>query len=191
MSDRQLALFPRVGRMKIIGIAGKAGSGKDTLAGYLVANHGFVRVALADPLRRFVSDITGLSMDELTAGPMKEAPLQWLGGTSPRRLMQTVGTEWGRDMIDRDLWLKVARRRIEAADAAGATGVVIPDIRFENEAMLVRGMGGEVVVVERPDVAAVTTHSSERPLASGCVDSVIPNDGSLRDLEIYALGLAN
>lgn len=176
--------------MKIVGISGKAGSGKDTLAGFL-GEQGFIRIALAEPLRRFVSDITGLSMEELTAGPLKEAPLDWLGGTSPRRLMQTIGTEWGREMIDESLWLKVAARRVEEARAGGAAGVVIPDVRFENEAMLVRELGGSVVVVDRPGVASVADHASERPLPSWLVDHTVVNSGTLAQLRAAAQGLAN
>ncbi|NIJ81176.1 hypothetical protein FHT10_002333 [Xanthomonas arboricola] len=187
----QMPLFPAGGPMKIVGISGKAGSGKDTLAGFLVEHQGFVRIALAEPLRRFVSDITGLSMEDLTAGPLKEAPLDWLGGTSPRRLMQTIGTEWGRDMIDESLWLKVAARRVEEARAFGAAGVVIPDVRFENEAMLVRELGGSVVVVDRPGVASVADHTSERPLPSGLVDHTVVNSGTLAQLRAAAQELAN
>ncbi len=85
--------------MKIIGLHGLARSGKDTLASYLVEHHGFVRIGLADPLRKFVSDITGIPLEDLMDGPTKETPLEWLNNKSPRVLMQTLGTEWGRELI--------------------------------------------------------------------------------------------
>ncbi|MEU9859193.1 hypothetical protein AB0E19_38720, partial [Streptomyces sp. NPDC047974] len=90
--------------MKIIGITGRARSGKDTLAEFLVSDHGFVKLSFAAPIRAFVADITGLPVSAMEDGPLKEEPLDWLNGQTPRRLMQTVGTEWGREMIDRDLW---------------------------------------------------------------------------------------
>jgi len=43
--------------MAIIALAGKAGAGKDTFADVLVKNHGFTRVALADPLRELCSKV--------------------------------------------------------------------------------------------------------------------------------------
>ena len=41
---------------RLIGLAGRAGAGKDTIADRLVANHGFVRVAFADKLKSIISD---------------------------------------------------------------------------------------------------------------------------------------
>lgn len=55
----------------IIGISGKAGSGKDTVADYLVANHGFVRMALADEMKRFAKQVFDFS-DQQLWGPSFE-----------------------------------------------------------------------------------------------------------------------
>src|SRR4051812_35641591 len=101
--------------MKIIGITGQARSGKDTLAGALIeiAESG-VKMSFADPLRAFVSTVTGVPHAELVDGPKKEAPLTEFGGRSPRQMMQTLGTEWGRDLIHADIWITVARRRLES-----------------------------------------------------------------------------
>lgn len=49
----------------IIGISGKAGSGKDTLADILVRKHGFVKVALADPMKRFCMELFGFTEEQL------------------------------------------------------------------------------------------------------------------------------
>jgi len=176
--------------MNIIGITGRARSGKDTLASFLVDHHGYVRVGLADPLRNFVGEITGLSQDELMDGSTKEAPLPWLGGISPRRMMQTLGTEWGRDLVDDQLWLKVAERAIDKARRTGAPGVVIPDIRFDNEAQMVKALGGAVVRLERPDTGAVEAHSSEAGVHPELVSEVIQNDRSMSHLARWAEALA-
>ncbi len=176
--------------MKIIGITGRARSGKDTLAHFLVDHHGYVRVGLADPLRGFVSTITGLTTEELTDSSLKEAPLPWLGGISPRRMMQTLGTEWGRDLVDDQLWLKVAQRAIEKAQRNGAPGVVIPDVRFDNEAEMVRAMGGEVVLLTRDGTAAVEAHSSESGVSEHLIDEHIENNTTVRYLAIQAEILA-
>ncbi|WP_295842560.1 adenylate kinase [uncultured Xanthomonas sp.] len=176
--------------MKIIGIHGRARSGKDTLARFLVDHHGFHRVALADPLREFVSAITGIPYEALVDGPAKEEPLSWLNDRSPRYMMQTLGTEWGRQMVDDQLWLKVAHRRVEEARKQGYAGVVIPDVRFDNEAEFVSDLGGTVVEVVRPGVAAVAAHSSEAGVSPDLIHFTVHNDGTLLDLARYAETLA-
>lgn len=168
--------------MKIIGIHGRARSGKDTLASFLVDHHGFHRIGLADPLRRFVGDITGLSEEQLMDGAVKEEPIPWLNDKSPRYLMQTLGTEWGRALVSDGVWLAVAHAKIEAARKAGFAGVVIPDIRFDNEAEWVNEMGGEVVHLVRPGAVQVNAHASENGIADHLVEYLIVNNGTLGDL---------
>lgn len=60
--------------------------------------------------------------------------------------MQTVGTEWGHDMIHRDLWVKVVEQKIRQVRREGATGVVVSDVRFDNEADFIRDWHGGAVV---------------------------------------------
>lgn len=194
--------------MKIIGITGVARSGKDTLATYLVEHHGFSRIALADPLREFVSSIADIPFEQLLDGPAKEQPVDWLGGRTPRYMMQTLGTEWGRNKVDREVWLKVARRRIEKAARWGES-VVIPDVRFDNEAEMVRQMGGEVIQVVRPGVGLKLSgwrsqvarvlpkgaqkylvHPSERGVNPFLIDCTVQNSGSITDLAVVAETLA-
>jgi hypothetical protein len=176
--------------MKIIGITGRARSGKDTLAGYLVDNHGFAKITLAGPIRRFIGELTGLSEAELTDGPLKEAPLAWLGGVSPRRMMQTLGTEWGRNMIADELWLLVAQREIEKAKRNGMAGVVISDVRFDNEAEFVKALGGHVFEISRGAAPAVGAHVSEAGVSDHLVDDGFSNNGPKHELARLAAFLA-
>jgi len=175
--------------LKIIGITGRARSGKDTLANFLVDDHGFLKLSFAAPLRAFVADITGMTIAEMEDGPAKEAPLDWLDGKTPRYLMQTVGTEWGREMIDRDLWVKVVENKIRQARREGAAGVVISDVRFDNEAAFIRQWGGRVVEVVRPGAAAVSAHVSEAGVSVEHLDGLYVNSGALSELRMYASGL--
>lgn len=129
-----------------------------------------------------MSSITGLSVEELTDGPLKEANLGWIN-TSPRRLMQTVGTEWGRDTVDEHLWLKVAYRRAFWAVSSGDRVIVIPDVRFENEARFIKEqMGGVIVSVRRPSpfsAPTIAAHSSEQGLGSFVPDFNFNNDSTV------------
>jgi hypothetical protein len=180
------------GTVKIIGINGVARSGKDTLAGFLVEDHGFDQESFAAPIRQCVSLITGIPMADLIDGPLKEQPIEWLGCVTPRYLMQTLGTEWGRQLVHPEIWLRVMERKLYAAADRGVSGVAISDVRFDNEAEFVREtMNGTVVSVERPGVKPVQAHASEAGIARGLIDQVIRNDGSLEDLRTKAQVLGN
>lgn len=167
----------------IYGITGPARSGKDTLANLLVNRRGFTRVALADPLRVMVATLTGMTFQQMLDSPEKELPHPRLGGVSPRRAMQTLGTEWGRDLVWNNLWIEHAMDKAQAADGP----VVIPDVRFENEAAAVRARGGKVIHMVRPGAAAVEGHISEAGVAFVEGDVVVLNDGDMDDLKRHVL----
>lgn len=176
--------------MKIIGISGVARSGKDTLAKMLISEAGeAVHMSFAAPIREFVARLLGLPLKDLLDGPVKEQPIPELGGKSPRQLMQTLGTEWGREMIDPDLWIKVARWRLGdlKKDLFPPKIVVFSDVRFDNEAEMIRSMGGTIVVLRRPHATQVEAHRSEAGLSQFlATDIVIDNSGSIFDLNVAA-----
>lgn len=168
----------------IIGLCGLAGSGKDTVAGILSKHHRFAVISFAGPIYGAVSGITGLSPRELKDRDIKEEPIPWLG-KSPRELLQTLGTEWGREMVCDDIWIKIAMRRA-AEYAREGWNVAITDVRFENEAEAIRSAGGQVWQVRRTAAGLqgpTGQHSSEAGVPDHLVDQVIWNDGELEDLE--------
>lgn len=170
----------------IIALTGAAGSGKDAVAGILCSHYGFVPCKMASPIYEALEVITGVSRDDLMARETKEKPIPWIG-KSPRELLQTLGTEWGRNLVSEDIWVNSARMRIREAVQLGFS-VVISDVRFKNEVEWVRGDGGAVWHVERPNIGSdgctsqAATHSSERQLSKDDADLVINNTGSLADL---------
>ena len=154
--------------MQLIGLTGRTGCGKDTIASFLCEAHGFVQIALADPLRDGLKAMLGVTDEQLHRRDLKEATIDWIG-RSPRELLQTLGTEWGREHVAADLWLRVAARRIDRIKASPpclhVAGIVISDIRFENEADWLRKQGGQVWHIkgrssDTSDKAA--THRSEQ-----------------------------
>mgnify|MGYP001586797624 CR=1 FL=1 len=161
--------------MTLIGIAGKAGSGKDTVAGYLCNAYGFVRYGLADPIKQML-EVLGVT-PECWQPEHKEQPIGPFG-KSPRRMAQTLGTEWGRHLIHPDIWLLMADRFIDSAQHS----VVISDVRFENEAAWIRARGGQVWHLQRPSATAVEAHTSEVGVSFRAGDGVLINDGSLSSL---------
>lgn len=100
-------------------------------------------------------------------------------GKSPRELMQTLGTEWGRNFVNEDLWLILARQRLLKL----GPGMVIADVRFDNEALWVRKLGGRIIHVRRDLAERVKQHASEVGVTMEEGDGVIVNNGTLEELQ--------
>lgn len=175
----------RAARPRLVGLAGRAGSGKSLASETLVAN-GWSLVKFAAPgksmLRTFFS-YTGMTDEEIERrieGDLKEEPCDWLRGKSPRVAMQTIGGDWGRGMIADDIWINLWRRAVRSEFLKGRN-VVVDDVRYANEADVIRASGGVILMIERPDNSKeVPDHSSERFLFQA--DSTVLNDGSKEDL---------
>jgi len=231
--------------MTLVGISGQAGSGKDTVADRLVTDHGFVKVGLADPLKRFGKEVFGFTEEQLwgpsemrnalddryqlcemrssgvrftpavkirslratcgggwfnAAKALLEYGPEWLrevlpdqdpkeamyllcfwfeslghhyANLSPRIMLQNLGTEWGRQHTDENIWVNCMLRAAEALEGdfqynydrcQGVifrdridrpenrwipAGVVVSDIRFANELMAVKNAGGKLVRIHR------------------------------------------
>lgn len=150
---------------RLYGLTGKKRVGKDT-AGQALVEVGYVKAAFADALKMMLAtflSIRGASEDEiyeLVEGQLKEAPTDYLFGATPRKAMQTLGTEWGRNCISETLWVDTLREAIENALSLGAR-VVVTDVRFNNEANMIRALGGSVVHITRPNLVQVDLHASE------------------------------
>lgn len=155
-------------RVTYIGIAGAKRAGKDTLARGLAEALAPIPVdSFAAPIRRFVADLLGWSLEELEQ--RKEDVV--MPGVTPRRMMQTLGTEWGRNLVDPELW-------VASAFARNPTGAILSDVRFRDEARAIRDDHGVVIRVSRPGFEpGRDTHASERPLPANLVDIELVNDG--------------
>jgi hypothetical protein len=157
---------------KVIGFAGRAGAGKNTAAEVVASDAGGIVIGFADPLYQAVAAAVGVPEEVLRDRATKEVPLPI--GRSPRHLLQTLGTEWGREHVRPDLWVYRARQRIEEAGMAGVPIVAICDVRFPNEVELVRELGGEIWWIDRPDLDA-GDHVSERQLVPNNCDRIVFN----------------
>lgn len=167
----------------LIGITGKAGAGKDTVAEYLWRKHGFVRIAFADPLKRAVQEIFGLSDEQTWGREHKEVPVHYWG-MSPRRMMQLLGTDCIRKQFGGDVWVKrwvLSYKLVSETDC-----VVVPDVRFVEEADAIRRNGGKVIRISRGAENGLgheaKRHESEMGLPDEYVSHTISNDGSFDDL---------
>lgn len=159
---------------RLIALVGLAGSGKSTAAQHLTTNHGYRVEKLAGPLKGMLRAL-GLTESHIE-GELKEVPCDLLGGRTPRYAMQTLGTEWGRDLIHPSLWVNAWM------DRARNGLVVTDDCRFENEAEAVRRLGGIIVRVVRPSHGNGAGHASESGQARIVADLDIVNNGTTADL---------
>jgi|SRR5690606_32629235 len=168
----------------LIGLHGRARTGKDTAARYLAAQWCLYSYAFADPIKAAIAQLFNLTHAHIE-GNLKETLLPTIG-KSPRQLMQLLGTEWGRRQVHPELWLLLAGQNIAnqlEIDQSHYNGVVIRDVRFENEAEWIRCQGGHVVHILRADAEAVSAHSSESGIGIHDNDFVIHNEGTIEDFQ--------
>lgn len=167
---------------KLIGIYSSAAqSGKTTAARYLLARYGYRVVPFAQTLKEMtVPMLCALGYTEPQAYHLLQENKEFTlpVGVTVRQILRTLGTEWGRDCIHPDIWLMCWKKRIE-----GLALVTVDDVRFINEAELVKSLGGVMVRIDRPGTYTERQHSSEGSLDHyEKFDYVVKNDGDLQDL---------
>jgi len=130
----------------------------------------------------------GLSAEEYADSAAKEEVIEWLG-VSYRHAAQTLGTEWGRNCIAPNIWVLLAQNFVarqialnQLDDVPLVKGVVLSDVRFQNEADWVRAAGGRVFHITRQSAAAVRDHPSEHGVPVRNEDALIINFGTKEDL---------
>lgn len=168
-------------KTKLIGIAGKKGAGKDTAAQYLSRVYGLRILSFADPIKDALAVMFGVPVSLFHDPETKEIPSPELLGFSPRFLMQTLGTEWGRDTVRSTLWIDLLIRKAKKVRSSYA-GVVVPDVRFDNEAEAIRSAGGAIWLIRRNQETAADQHPSEVGVSPSLIDFTIDNTRDLRVL---------
>ena len=146
----------------IIGFMGLAGAGKTTAAQALwrACATSCSVMSFATPLKEAVKQLC-LFSDEQVHGDLDAKSLvdpRW--GFSPRQAMQMIGTDCVREMLCKDFWVRRMRLAIEESLARI---IIIDDVRFGDEADLIKGLGGHVVMIKRPGGPTLPWHASENP----------------------------
>jgi energy-coupling factor transporter ATP-binding protein EcfA2 len=178
------SLCPQAGPRAIIGVTGHKGSGKDTFAKVVTQVLGEDKVAvvkfadcLKDMLRTMFryAGADAATIEECVEGDLKEVPAPPLNGATPRRAMVTLGTEWGRELIDENIWADLTKRHIQSNPDLAGKVVLVTDVRFPNEAEVIAELGGSLIRVNRPDLCPDRTHASERSIDALKAQEVFTN----------------
>jgi NTP pyrophosphatase (non-canonical NTP hydrolase) len=179
--------------MNIVGITGRAGAGKDTIADYLVEEYGYVKVSFATPLKEKVKERFNLKDGDFDPD-VKEEGFECFGFKaiedhedddmfgplfSARDWLQWLGTEFARELFGQDCWANLLERRLK--EYPPGTKFVISDVRFENEAAWLGAIGGTLLKVTR-DGKTAQDHVSEKGVSWCYVYHEIENKGSIEEL---------
>lgn len=172
---------------RLIGVTGYARHGKDTLASVLTRELGYTRVALADKMKELLlvldpivdayANVNGTRLSDLVEEEGWDGAKQL---PEVRRLLQVFGTQVGRQGLGEDVWIE-ALARGTMGFYGGTRRIVIPDVRFPNEAAFIHRLGGEVWRVKRPgfDNGIGVAHDSERYISGLIVDEEFVNADSV------------
>lgn len=175
----------------IIGLSGYAQSGKDTVAGMLIGLHGYESRAFAEPMRTALYKLNPIVLEDGTRLQPIIDEFGWEHAkkhTDTRRLLQVLGTDIGREMFGEDFWVLQAIKGLHPTQ-----DIVFTDVRFPNEAAMVKKGMGQVWRVRRPGYVPVNNHPSESSLDNWEFDQYIDNDSDLDSLKhkvTVALNLA-
>lgn len=175
----------------IIGIAGKAGSGKDTFTRRLTEAHGFTRVAFADPLKELARKIDPIVQAPGWAPMRLTAAESFFGAEGAkklpevRRFYQELG-QGVREIIGAETWVDLAFEKVWGIVSSGGN-VVITDVRHPNEVAMIQEFHISTVLrIDRPGAGlggGLGAHPSEQVLN---IERVVLNDGSIEDLHVKA-----
>lgn len=153
---------------------GKMRAGKDTAADFMIASSGGHVLKFADPLYEMQKEIYRI------------ARLPHPEGTKDRLLLQIIGTAWGRNTIDKNIWINVMDAKI--TEMSNTSNMYITDVRFPNEFDLLKKHNFVLVKINRPLEERIKfgatnlDHESETALdivPDSEYDTILENDGSL------------
>ena len=177
----------------IYGISGKKGSGKDLVGKIIQGNTQppYRVMKFADKIKDIVCLLTGCSRDDLENREFKERELgeEW-DGLTPRRILQLLGTEAGRQVIHNNLWVNALFADYDTSSNYDSKWI-ITDVRFENECQAIKDRGGIIIRINR-DSDVVDDHTSETALDNyDGFDFVVDNNGSIDDLTNNLIKIIN
>jgi hypothetical protein len=167
--------------MLIVGLLGYNGAGKDTVANYLISQYGFKKLSFGGALKDAVAAIFGWPR-HLLEGDTDESRLwreqidQYWNDT-PRKILETFGTELCRKHFDSDLWIKSLYKTIKTQP--NDAKIIITDCRFDNEIQLIQSLNGILIRIERdpmPDWYPFITQYQQQKISKQQAQLLLQNE---------------
>ena len=164
--------------LNLIGISGKKGRGKDTVARVVQKLKPEYQIRkFSGKLKEIVAILTGIDVSLLESEVVKQQRVPEFGGRfTLRQLLQFIGTDLLRAQLHNDVWVESLLMGYSSNQKW-----LISDVRFPNEADAIKDLGGMVIRVNRN--GAIDPHPSETALDTYDFDYVLDNNGTLKDLK--------
>ena len=166
-------------RIEVIGLSGYARAGKDTIGDYLV-QLGYERASFAAPIRKALYTLNPYASNSTRIQDVIDE-YGWEGSKTVdpeiRLLLQRLGSDVGRAMIDNDIWVDLTLK-----DIPDGAKIVFTDCRFPNEAAAIKRFGGELWRVARDGAKPANNHISEIALDDWRFDAYFENNTTIEEL---------
>ena len=187
----------------IFSFGSKKGVGKSTLTNYLKNFYGGAEVNFADPLKQISMILFGLTEEEVTDPKLKETFIPRLN-TTPRNILQKLGTEIGRNIIpeifpeipltSNNIWIDIFKRTCDSHFENGTKIIWNSDMRFEDEYNFILSKNGVYIDIQREsnisnNQISTDQHSSEQQNISDYAHGRIINDSDIDTLKIRGLNM--
>lgn len=174
---------------QLIGITGLIGSGKSTIASYLEAKYNFEQYAVANPIKEFAKSL-GFTHEEVYGSQDDKLKINKYWQISGREFMQKFGTAMRNDLIkyipdlnleNKTLWV----RSFEIYYKEQNVNLVVGDVRFEDEAKMIKDLGGYIIKVVdlKNRNSVIDQHTSETSVLKIKEDFLVENYGDLIELK--------
>ena len=143
---------------KIIGICGYKGAGKSTVTQTAIFNPVLSSKALLCAM--------GIPAEILDNKSRWNEPLDILCGHSTRFAFETLGTEWGKDTVGKNIWINIALAEARMLINDMGISVLFDNVRYLDEFAALRQEGAKIIALTRPGLLVDLSHASERDIAA-------------------------
>lgn len=166
------------GSVKLVAFTGRMSSGKSTAVNFF--NKKLTEKLIDSTLTKFAQPL--YDIQEYIYKRIESVYQRPQDFVKDRKLLQWIGTDWGRETVNENIWVDIWKKEVELFIASNVI-VLCDDCRFDNEAQAIKSLGGIIIHIIRPGTdldgkKTVKEHSSENGISDEYIDHVIVNSGT-------------